>query len=262
MGRRYARRASVVTIVVAQALLPSGSPRAAHEDLPAACRIARTCCARTDRQSTHCRHLRRKPGPRLVDHAFRLDGILHKRCRNQVRSRRHRNASLEAIVQRAVNVATLNLIRPADREPRDPAAVETNIQLALLGHADNRRGVLPSLQTNLDDVLGVQRKVMADSDSAARSDRQVAALAFVLYPGGRNVELRRRRRERRISDRQPADMQPRKGISRAAAVTPSEHPRYCRSRILNRLLAKATRRQSPTRSGRGWRLAYWKRLRR
>ncbi len=38
----------------------------------------------------------------------------------------------------------------------------------------NRRGVLPSLKTNLDHVFGIQREMMADGNSALRADRQVA----------------------------------------------------------------------------------------
>ena len=104
---------------------------------------------------------------------------------------------------------------------------------------------------------------MANRNAATGADWQVAAFALGLHGGGRNLELRRRRLERRITNCEPADLCGcRRDTSRAASVTPSEHHRCCRNRTLNRPLAEATRRQSSNAIRSRTALAYWKRLRR
>src|SRR5712691_457155 len=147
--------------------------RAAHEDLPAAGRVARTCRAvrARNRHSADAFEEGLVPGP--VEHTFRLHGVFHECRRHEVRSRRHRYANLEVVVA--------DLALPTHHEQLDAAAIQTNIQLALLRHADDRRRVLPTLKTNLDDVLGVERKMMADGNATPGADREVAAFTFGLH---------------------------------------------------------------------------------
>jgi hypothetical protein len=118
---------------------------------------------------------------------------------------RYGNPRFQRIVQFAVNVGRQGVSVAAHAEHFDPAAVDADIQLALLGRAKNRRRILTSLQPHLDHVFGVQRKVMVDGDAAARSNRQVAALAFGLHGGGGNVKLGRGGPQGRIAHRLPAD---------------------------------------------------------
>ena len=68
----------------------------------------------------------------------------------------------------------------ADGEPLQAHAVETEVELVRLAHADDVVVLLPP-QQHLDRVLGVERKVIANQRAALRTERQVVADAFVLH---------------------------------------------------------------------------------
>ena len=75
----------------------------------------------------------------------------------------------------------------SDREPLQQLAVEANIELLRPTHALEVILILP-LKTNLDEVLAVDRKVVANRDAATRSERQIFALPVVLQHVQRNLE--------------------------------------------------------------------------
>ena len=75
----------------------------------------------------------------------------------------------------------------ADGEPFHQLAVETDVELLRPAHALDVVLVL-ALQANLDRVLAVDGKRVADRHAAARSKRQILALPIVLYHVQRNLE--------------------------------------------------------------------------
>ena len=66
-------------------------------------------------------------------------------------------------------------------------AIEPHVELLRPPHAYEVVLILP-LQTNLDQVLAVDREVVRDGHAAARSERQVFALPIVLHDMQRNLE--------------------------------------------------------------------------
>src|SRR5262249_40571865 len=88
----------------------------------------------------------------------------------------------------------------------DPLSIDENIQLVTLHHTEDVRRVFAALQTNLDDVFGVERKVMADRDSPTRPDRQIVAFAFGLNRICSNLVLSGCRAQFRITDGEPGDL--------------------------------------------------------
>ena len=91
------------------------------------------------------------------------------------------------------------------RKKLQPGAIQTNIQFALLGISHNRRRILASLQADFDHVFRIQRELVPDRNSPARTDRQIGVLAFGLNRGGMNRVIDRRLTEGRIAHRQTAD---------------------------------------------------------
>ena len=77
-------------------------------------------------------------------------------------------------------------------EPLQQLAVEADVELLRPSHALEVILILP-LETNLDEVLAVDRKVVANRHAAARSERQIFALPIVLDHVQRNLECLNRR---------------------------------------------------------------------
>ena len=75
--------------------------------------------------------------------------------------------------------AVLPVILAADGERLDANAVDTDVELLLAVEAGDVVVDLPA-EANLDQVLGVHRKVMANREAAARPERQVFAELTVL----------------------------------------------------------------------------------
>src|SRR6185436_13112859 len=75
----------------------------------------------------------------------------------------------------------------SDREAFQQSGVEADVELLRPAHAFQVILVLP-LETNLDEVLAVDRKVATNRDAAARSERQIFALPIVLDHVQRNLE--------------------------------------------------------------------------
>ena len=68
----------------------------------------------------------------------------------------------------------------AHREPLETHAVQPDVDLVRLAHADDVV-VLLAPEQNLDGVLGIQREVVANQRAALRSERQVVAHLIVLH---------------------------------------------------------------------------------
>ena len=68
----------------------------------------------------------------------------------------------------------------ADGEPLQENAVEAHIELMPLSHANDVVVLLPS-QQDLDGVVPVDRKVIADERAAPRAERQLVAEPLVLH---------------------------------------------------------------------------------
>ena len=160
---------------------------------------------------------------------FRLPQFPHERHPDHPRSRLHRHAELQISVAADLHVflpahvpgeARLTgagvarrgrpaLSPPADGEALQQPAVETDIELLRPAHAHDVVLVLPA-EPHPDDVLAVDRKVVAHRDAAARSKRQILALAVVLHDVQRNLERLDPGRGRRQARCQPRRL-PRNG---------------------------------------------------
>ena len=93
----------------------------------------------------------------------------------------------------------------ADREPLQQLAVEPDVELLRPAHAHDVVLILPA-ETDFDEVLAVDRKVVANGDAAARSERQIFALPIVLHDVQRNLEGLERRNRGRKTRREPRDL--------------------------------------------------------
>ena len=92
----------------------------------------------------------------------------------------------------------------AHGEPLQPHAVETEVELVRLAHADDVVVLLPS-QQDLDGVLRVERKVISNQRAALRAERQIVAQALVLHERFGNLERIDDRYARGIADGEPAE---------------------------------------------------------
>ena len=92
----------------------------------------------------------------------------------------------------------------ADGEPLQAHAVETEVELVPLAHADDVV-VLLAAQQDFDRVLGVERKVIANERAALRAERQVVADPLVLHQRLGDLERVDTGWQRGIADRQAAD---------------------------------------------------------
>ena len=90
----------------------------------------------------------------------------------------------------------------ADCEALQQLAIETDVELLRPSHALDVVLVLP-LQTNLDQVLAFDRKVVVNRKAAARSERQILALALVLHDVKGNLERLDARARRRKTYGEP-----------------------------------------------------------
>ena len=177
-------------------LLCRGIFGAADEHLAPARRIcpsARRAVRTADRDDLHRRIAvvvlvgrAAETGLRRLQHAFRFPESSDERHADLVRARLHRDAHLEMRVG-GVHVflefgialrvpgEVLRGRHPlrfaADGEPLQAHAVETDVELVPLAHADDVVVLLPP-QQDLDRVLGVERKV--DSESARRPASRTA----------------------------------------------------------------------------------------
>ena len=104
--------------------------------------------------------------------------------------------------------------RAADREPRDAPAVDPQIEVVHLVEIDDVL-VDAALEPDRDEVLAIERELMADREAGARPERQVLAHPVVLRHRDRDaVDLRRKARpDRRIADREAADAPRRRQVA-------------------------------------------------
>ena len=196
---------------------------------------------------------------------------LHERHADDARPGLHRNADLQPGV-----AADLHVLFPfgiagkaglavagvtgrggpalgaaADGEPLQQLAIETDVELLRPAHALEVILILP-LQTNLDEVLAVDGKVMANRDAAARSERQIFALPIVLHHVQGDLERLDRRARRRQTCREPRHLAGDRQISfQVGRRNRERHPRSCRScrrRSRPRAAATSTSRSSANRS--------------
>ena len=94
---------------------------------------------------------------------------------------------------------------PADGEPFQQLAIEADVELLRPSHALDVVLILP-LEPDFDQVLAVGRKVVANRETAARSERQILALPIVLHHVQRDLEGLERGRLGRQTRRQPRDL--------------------------------------------------------
>ena len=104
----------------------------------------------------------------------------------------------------------LRLLAAEDERP-DERAVEPDLQLVARPHAADVVHVVP-VQPDLHVVLAVDREVVADADAAAGSERHVLAHPIVLHQEDRHLVGFGARAERRLSDRQTADLARRREV--------------------------------------------------
>src|SRR5919198_5444617 len=90
----------------------------------------------------------------------------------------------------------------ADGETLQQLAIEADVELLRPSHALDVVLVLP-LQAHRDPVLALDRKVVVNRDPAARSKRQILALALVLHDVQRNLERLDARTRRRQTGGEP-----------------------------------------------------------
>ena len=93
----------------------------------------------------------------------------------------------------------------SDGEPFQQLAIEADVELLRPPHALEVILILP-LETNLDEVLAVDGKVVANRDAAARSERQIFALPVVLQHVQRDLECLESRTGGRKARREPRDL--------------------------------------------------------
>ena len=145
--------------------------------------------------------------------SFRLPHLAHERHADHARARGHRHAHVEARVAGQLHVgfplgrageaglAIAGVARcrrcprrlAADGESLDQLAVEPHVELLRPAHAHQVILILAT-QPDADRVLAVDRKLVANRDPAARSERQVFILPIVLDDVQRNFEGRERGR--------------------------------------------------------------------
>ena len=154
--------------------------------------------------------------------AFRLPQLAHERHADDAGAGRHRHAHLEARIAGQLHVglplgsageARLAVAgvagrgrgaggRAAHGESLQELAVETHVELLRPAHAHQVVLILPA-QPHLDQVLAVDRELVANRDAAARAERQIVILTVVLDDVQRNLEGVERR-ARRAAARWPA----------------------------------------------------------
>ena len=241
---RHARRGSDRAHAVSAA-----RRRLADEDLLAARRVRRRVrvdamrAADVDRADRRIAHVDLIVGEHAaalqrLRQPFRLPHLPHERHADDARARRHRHAHFEARVAGQLHVgfpfgrageaglAIAGVARrrrrarrlAADDESLDQLAVEPHVELLRPAHAHQVVLILPP-QPDLDRVLAVDRKLVANRDAAARSERQVFILPIVLDDVQRNLEgLERRRRRRACRWRAASPVAPRTDSARDASV--------------------------------------------
>jgi len=134
-----------------------------------------------------------------------------------VRARGHRYGHHQAVVRRvhvdfplriALRVAGKAFRRrppcalSTNREAFDQRSVEADVDLMPLTHADQIQIEL-SLEEDLDAVLAVERELVWNRDSAARSERKIVVRAVLLYQRRWNLERVLSRAERTIAHGKP-----------------------------------------------------------
>src|SRR5262245_20847327 len=138
---------------------------------------------------------------------FRLPQLSHERDADDARTGLDGDAKLEsgvaadlhvlfpAVVAGTSRLAVAGITRrggpslraAADREPLQQLAIEPHVELLRPAHTLDVVLILP-LQPDLDRILAVDGKVAANRDPAARSERQLFALAVVLHHMQWNLE--------------------------------------------------------------------------
>src|SRR5262249_3914730 len=147
---------------------------------------------------------------------FRLPQLPHETHANDTRARLDGDADLQPGVAGKLHVffpfriaceARLSTAGPAcgggpalgfasDVEPLQQLAIEPNVEPLRPTHAFEVILIL-ALETNLDQVLAIDWKVMMNRDSAARAERQIFALPVILYHVQRDLEGLEARTSRR-----------------------------------------------------------------
>ena len=94
---------------------------------------------------------------------------------------------------------------PADGEPFYQLAIDADVELMRSAHAADV--ILPvRLETDLDEILAVDRKVIAHRVAATGPEREILVLPDVLHQQQRDVEGFEPRHRRRKTRREPRDL--------------------------------------------------------
>ena len=154
--------------------------------------------------------------------SLRFPHLAHERHADDARARRHRHAHLEARIAGQLHVgfplgragearlAVAGVARrrrrarrlAADGESLDELAVEPDVELLRPAHAHQVVLILAA-QPDRDQILAIDRKLVANRDAAARTERQVFILPIVLHDVQRNLEGLERGARRWQAGRQP-----------------------------------------------------------
>src|SRR5437667_22232 len=157
--------------------------------------------------------------------AFRLPQLPYERHADDARSRLDRHPDLEPGVPAALHVlfpfgiagkAWLTVARvtgggrsavvfASDGEAFQQLAIEADVELLRPAHALEVILILP-LETNFDEVLAIDRKVVVNGETATRSERQIVALPVILHHVQWNLESLEPRIGGRETGREPRDL--------------------------------------------------------
>ena len=161
----------------------------------------------------------REAALRRLKDAFSLPMAPDERHADFVRTSLHRQTHRESLIggvhvdfpfRIALCVAGKALRRrqsfpaAADREPLDQRAVQADVDLVRLAHADQVQIELAPEQ-HLDAVLAIQRELIGDRDATARPEGKIVARPIVLHQRGGNLERVFYRADRTIPNRQSTD---------------------------------------------------------
>ena len=159
-------------------------------------------------------------GDRRQKHTFRVHGFVQEGGPKQARAR----PCLEADFQVSVRCAHVFILRPlavlgpryisccrlaieraAHCEQLDSFPIQPDVELVRLAEAENVI-ISISLQADSDGVLGIEREVMANRDSATRPEREPFAHALLLHEVPGNIVSLKGRTGGGVSNGEAADL--------------------------------------------------------
>ena len=125
----------------------------------------------------------------------------------------------------------LQCLRPADRGRQHAFAVHAHLDLVRRTETDDVVVEL-SPQADLDDVLAVDRKVMTNRNTAARTERQVFAHLAILIEQGWNFVGVGHRPDRRNAERETAHLASRRQVAVQQCRRHRQHARHVVEAVL------------------------------